>query len=210
MIGVIDYEAGNTLSVIKALEYLGQKVLLTNDADKLMECDHIVFPGVGAYYDAMERLSSYNLIDTIKTAVSMKIPFLGICLGMQLLFESSEETIGSADQNASEVKGLGILPGRIMRFKDTEGFKIPQIGWNSVSVVNKDSKLFTGIEDNSYFYFVHSYYLKAENRADVAAQTEYINMFDCAVEKGNIFGCQFHPEKSGEVGLGILKAFTEL
>ena len=157
----------------------------------------------------MERLSSYNLIDTIKTAVSMKIPFLGICLGMQLLFESSEETIGSADQNASEVKGLGILPGRIMRFKDTEGFKIPQIGWNSVSVVNKDSKLFTGIEDNSYFYFVHSYYLKAENRADVAAQTEYINMFDCAVEKGNIFGCQFHPEKSGDQGLKMLRNFCE-
>ena len=210
MIGVIDYEAGNTLSVIKALEYLGENVLLTNDPDRLLECDHIVFPGVGAYYDAMERLRSYDLVDTIKKAIDSKIPFLGICLGMQLLFDSSEETIGVSDQNVKEVEGLGILRGRIMRFPEKEGFKIPQIGWNSVSIRDKDSRLFAGIPDNSYFYFVHSYYLIADNEEDVAARTDYIKLFDSAVEKNNIFGCQFHPEKSGETGLKLLKNFCRI
>ena len=210
MIGVIDYEAGNTLSVIKALKYLGKDVELTNDRAKLMKCDHIVFPGVGAFYDAMEKLRSYNLISTIKTAVENDIPFLGICLGMQLLFDSSEETIGSPDKNADIIDGLGILRGKITRFKECEGYKIPQIGWNSISINNKDSRLFKDIENNSYFYFVHSFYLKASDESCVAAKTEYINTFDSAVEKGNIFGCQFHPEKSGDQGLKVLENFCSL
>ena len=210
MIGVIDYEAGNTLSVIKALKYLGENVELTNDRSKLLKCDHIVFPGVGAFYDAMEKLRSYDLISTIRTTVENDIPFLGICLGMQLLFDSSEETIGSPDKDAELIEGLGILPGKIKRFQEKSGFKIPQIGWNSVSIANKESRLFKGISDESYFYFVHSYYLKADDDSCVAARTEYINIFDSAVEKGNVFGCQFHPEKSGDQGLHILKNFCEV
>ncbi len=210
MIGVIDYEAGNTLSVIKALKYLGKEVELTNDRSKLMKCDHIVFPGVGAFYDAMEKLKSYDLISTVKTAVQNDIPFLGICLGMQLLFDSSEETIGSPDKNADIINGLGILRGKISRFKESEGFKIPQIGWNSISIKNKESRLFKDIDDDSFFYFVHSYYLKAADESCVAATTEYINSFDSAVEKNNIFGCQFHPEKSGDQGLKVLENFCNL
>ena len=210
MIGVIDYEAGNTLSVIKALEYLGKKVELTNDPDKLLSCDHIVFPGVGAYYDAMEKVRKYGLISTIKTAVDKDIPFLGICLGMQLLFDESEEVIGCDDPEAKAIKGLGILPGKIKRFKETQGFKIPHMGWNSLDIANKASRLFKGITDNTFVYFVHSYYLKAEDPSCIAAQTDYINVFDSAVEKGNVFGCQFHPEKSGDQGLEILKNFCEI
>ncbi len=210
MIGIVDYEAGNTLSVIKALKYLGKNVELTNDRKKLLECDHIVFPGVGAYYDAMEKLRKYDLITTIKEAVGNDIPFLGICLGMQLLFENSEETIGSPDPDTKNVGGLGILKGSIRRFKDREGFKIPHMGWNSVSVSNNDLKLFKDIENDSYFYFVHSYYLEAQDRACVAACTDYINRFDSAVETGNIFGCQFHPEKSSDQGLQLLRNFCDV
>ena len=129
---------------------------------------------------------------------------------MQLLFDSSEETIGSPDKDAELIEGLGILPGKIKRFQEKSGFKIPQIGWNSVSIANKESRLFKGISDESYFYFVHSYYLKADEDSCVASRTEYINIFDSAVEKGNVFGCQFHPEKSGDQGLHILKNFCEV
>lgn len=210
LIGIVDYEAGNTLSVIKALKYLGMDVELTNDRQKLLKSDHIVFPGVGAYYDAMEKLRKYDLISTIKEAVDNGIPFLGICLGMQLLFESSEETIGAPDQNAKIVNGLGILDGKISRFNEKEGYKIPHMGWNSIEFSKDGLRLFKDVPDNSYFYFVHSYYLKAADEKCVAARTDYIQKFDSAVEYGNIFGCQFHPEKSSDQGLQVLRNFCEV
>ena len=210
MVGVIDYDAGNTLSVIKALEYLGMNVELTKERNRLLACDHIVFPGVGAYPDAMEKLRKYDLFEPIRLAIAKEIPFLGICLGMQLLFDSSEETIGSSDSDVSSIDGLGILPGTIKRFPEKEGFKIPHMGWNSISITDPGSRLFKNIPDNSYVYFVHSYYLRSADEKNVAARTDYINTFDSAAEKGNIFGCQFHPEKSGETGLEILRNFCNI
>lgn len=206
-IAVIDYDAGNTMSVINALKALGYQVELTNDVKKLYNADHIVFPGVGAYVDSMNKLREYRLIEPIKELTAKGIPFLGICLGMQLLFENSHETIGSeADR---EIEGLGLLKGSIKGFLENQGFglKVPHMGWNSIDIQKKESKLFNNIPDGSHVYFVHSFYLDAENRADVAAVTEYGISFDSAVESGNIFGCQFHPEKSGEIGLNILKNF---
>ena len=210
MTGVIDYEAGNTLSVIKALEYLGQSVEFTRDPQKLASCDRLVFPGVGAYYAAMRRLENFGLIPVIKDAVKNGIPFLGICLGMQLLFENSEEVIGCNDPGITLVEGLGILPGRIRRFENKEGYKIPHMGWNSIYGIGSSSKMLKGINNGTYFYFVHSYYLEAPDSLNVAAKTDYINTFDSAAERQNVFGCQFHPEKSGEQGLLILKNFCTL
>lgn len=213
-LGVIDYEAGNTLSVIKALEYLDAKVVLSNSKEELLNCDRVIFPGVGAYYDAMTKLNSYGLIPVIKELVGNGKPFLGICLGMQLLFDESAETIGCSDANAKSVEGLHLLGGSVSRFDksvcDKEMLKIPQIGWNSINIKSKDSRLFHGINDGAYVYFVHSYYLKCKNSGDVAAVTSYGIDFDSAVEHDNIFGCQFHPEKSGDVGLKILKNFMEI
>ena len=206
---VIDYDAGNTLSVIKALEFLGMDVELTRDADKLRRCEKVIFPGVGAYFDAMQKLKEYKLTDTVKELALSDTPFLGICLGMQLLFDSSEERIGS-DNADRDVDGLKLLRGNIRLFKDIEPRKIPHMGWNSVNVVKPDSRLFKGLPASPYVYFVHSYYLKAEDRSDVLATADYEITFDCAVEKGNLFGCQFHPEKSGDIGLEILKNFCNV
>ncbi len=207
MIGVIEYDAGNISSVMRALEYLGKKPELTNDPDVLKKCDHIVFPGVGAYYSAMESLKKSGLVGTIKDIINAGTPFLGICLGQQLLVDESDEVIGSPDPEVSKIEGLMILKGSIRRFTEKEGYKIPHMGWNSLQLQKKDSRLFEGIDDGSFVYFVHSYYLEAGDSTVVAAKTEYINTFDSAVEKDNIFACQFHPEKSGEVGLEILKNF---
>ena len=207
MVGVIEYDAGNISSVMRALEYLGEKPELTNDKERLIKCDRIVFPGVGAYYTAMESLKKYGLVDSIKEIIGAGTPFLGICLGQQLLFTDSDETIGTDDPGIKTVKGLGVLNGRIKLFKEKQGFKIPHMGWNSIKLQRKDSTLFAGIDDGSFVYFVHSYYLEAADKGDVAATTDYICEFDSAVEKDNIFACQFHPEKSGEVGLEILKNF---
>ncbi|MCR5431227.1 MAG: imidazole glycerol phosphate synthase subunit HisH [Lachnospiraceae bacterium] len=211
-VGLIDYEAGNTSSVSKALEYLGVDVILSNNPIDLKNCDRIVFPGVGAFYDAMCKLEKYGLISVIHELVDSGVPFLGICLGMQLLFDESAETIGSADGTTS-VKGLSILHGRIKRFDDKllskANLKIPQIGWNSIDIKKKDSKLYRGIDDGAYVYFVHSYHLECKNKEDVASTTEYGTVFDSSVEHGNIFGCQFHPEKSGEIGLRILSNFIK-
>jgi len=208
-VAVIDYDAGNTLSVIKALEFLGMDVELTRDAKVLRSCEKVIFPGVGAYFDAMQKLKEYKLTETVKELALSDTPFLGICLGMQLLFDSSEESIGSGSDEGN-IEGLRLLRGNIKLFKDLEPYKIPHMGWNSINAVKPDSRLFKGLPASPYVYFVHSYYLKAENREDVLATADYGITFDCAVEKGNLFGCQFHPEKSGDVGLEILKNFCEV
>lgn len=199
MIAIIDYDAGNVKSVEKALQFLGEDAILTSDKDQILNADGVILPGVGAFGDAMERLHSRGLVDVIYEVVNRKIPFLGICLGLQLLFENSEETPGA--------KGLGILKGKIVRFPETEELKVPQIGWNDLQYPNK-GRLFKGIAEGEYVYFVHSYYLKAENSDIVVATTEYGVTVHAAVESGNVFACQFHPEKSSKVGLAILKNFV--
>ena len=198
MIAIIDYDAGNVKSVEKALQALNQDVVVTKDRDTLLKADKVILPGVGAFGDAMEKLHAYGLVDVIDEIVKMKKPFLGICLGLQLMFDESEESPG--------VKGLGILKGKIVRFPQSE-LKVPQIGWNSLEFP-KESVLFKGIDSGEYVYFVHSYYLKAEEDI-VAATTEYGVIVHAAVEKDNVFACQFHPEKSSAVGLNILKNFVE-
>ena len=205
MIAIIDYDAGNIKSVEKALLYLRKQgdseVALTRDRDVILSADHVILPGVGAFGDAMEKLRGYGLESVIHEYSETGKPFLGICLGLQLLFEESEESPG--------VRGLGLLKGKIRRIPEGEGRKVPQIGWNDISL-NPASRLFAGVPDHSYVYFVHSYYLEAEERSEVAATTEYGVRIDAAVEAGNIFACQFHPEKSSDVGLQILKNFVEL
>ena len=201
MIAIIDYDAGNVKSVEKALQYLGEDAVLTSDKELILSADGVILPGVGAFGDAMERLHSRGLADVIYEVVKRKIPFLGICLGLQLLFESSEEAPG--------MKGLGILKGKIVRFPDSEELKVPQIGWNDLQFPHK-GRLFQGIAEGEYVYFVHSYYLKADNPDIVAATTKYGVTVHASVESGNVFACQFHPEKSSKVGLAILKNFVDI
>lgn len=200
MIAIIDYDAGNLKSVEKALLFLGEEAKITSDAKEILAADKIILPGVGAFGDAMEKLNTSGLSETIREAVRRKIPLLGICLGLQLLFESSEESPG--------VSGLSILKGKIQRIPDKEGFKVPHIGWNSLQI-NPESELFRDIPQDAYVYFVHSYYLKAEEPI-VAATTDYVVDIHAAVEKEHVFACQFHPEKSGEIGLKLLKNFATL
>lgn len=201
MIAIIDYDAGNLKSVEKALNYLGETTIITRNRDELLKADKVILPGVGSFGVAMDKLISYGLVQTIKDVADSGKPFLGICLGLQLLFESSEESAG--------VPGLGILKGEIVRIPDKACLKIPHMGWNSLEI-KTGSKLFDGIENHAYVYFVHSYYLKAQNEEEVAATTEYSTLIHASVEKGNIFACQFHPEKSGDIGLKILKNFAAL
>ena len=201
MITIIDYDAGNIKSVEKACQYLGQEVRITRDRDEILEASHVILPGVGAFGDAMRHLKEYHLIQTIYDVVEKKTPFLGICLGQQLLFERSDESKG--------VNGLGILPGEILEIPPASGLKIPHMGWNSLEI-RPGARLFKGIEGNPYVYFVHSYYLKAKRPEDVAARTWYSVDVDASVESGNVFACQFHPEKSSRTGLKILKNFTEM
>ncbi len=200
MIAIIDYDAGNLKSVEKALLFLGEEAKITSDAEEILSADKIILPGVGAFGDAMEKLNTRGLSEVIREAVKRKIPLLGICLGLQLLFEASEESPG--------VDGLSVLKGKIIRIPDKEGFKVPHIGWNSLNI-NPESRLFQGIPEDSYVYFVHSYYLKAEEPI-VAATTDYVADIHAAVEKEHIFACQFHPEKSGEIGLKLLKNFATM
>lgn len=201
MIAIIDYDAGNLKSVEKALQYLGEECKITRNAQEILKAEKVILPGVGAFGDAMEKLKRYGLIEVIHKVVENNTPFLGICLGLQLMFESSDEAPG--------VEGLSILPGKIVAFPPKEGCKIPHMGWNSLEV-REGARLFRGIEQNPYVYFVHSFYLEAEEESDVAATTEYITHVHASVERGNLFACQFHPEKSGEIGLQILKNFCEL
>lgn len=201
MIAIIDYDAGNIRSVEKAMAKLGQEVWITRDRERIMNADKVILPGVGSFGDAMAHLREYNLVEVIKDVVAEKKPFLGICLGLQLLYESSEETPG--------VEGLGILKGKILKIPEQKDLKIPHMGWNSLHLQN-DGRLFRGIEQNPYVYFVHSYYLKAGEEETVKATTEYSVNIHAFVEKDNVFACQFHPEKSGDLGLQILKNFAEL
>lgn len=201
MIAILDYDAGNIKSVEKALGYLGQEAQITRDRDEILASEKVILPGVGSFGDAMGKLRDYKLDQVIYDVVEKKIPFLGICLGLQLLYESSEETPG--------VTGLGLLKGTIKRIPDQPGLKIPHMGWNSLHI-KKDATLFQGIEDNSYVYFVHSYYLQAAEEEEVAATTFYSTRIHASVEKDNIFACQFHPEKSSSVGLKILENFIAL
>ena len=201
MIAVIDYDAGNLKSVEKALIFLGETPVITRDREELLAADKVILPGVGAFGDAMDRLHQYGLVDVIKEIVKKAIPFLGICLGLQLMFESSEESPG--------VEGLGLLPGKILKIPETPGMKVPHMGWNSLKI-DPNSRLFKGIPDGNYVYFVHSYYLKAGSEDIVAATTEYGTHIHAAVEKGNLYACQFHPEKSSQTGLKILENFISL
>lgn len=201
MIAIIDYDAGNIKSVEKALISLGEEVVVTREPEIILQADGVILPGVGAFGDAMEKLHLYGLVEVIHQAVEKKTPFLGICLGLQLMFESSEETPG--------VEGLGILPGKIVRIPDGEGIKVPHIGWNSLTYPNK-GRLYKDIPENSYVYFVHSYYLQAKEPEMVVAATEYGTYIHASVEKGNVFACQFHPEKSSSVGLKILQNFIDV
>lgn len=201
MIAIIDYDAGNLKSVEKALVSLGEKVLVSRDSSEILQADKVILPGVGSFGDAMNNLDKFGLVDTIKQVTGNGTPFLGICLGLQLLFKESDETPGA--------EGLDILPGKILKIPAKDGFKIPHMGWNSLDV-KPGAKLFKGLEGNPYVYFVHSYYLKAADENIVAASTEYTTHIHASVESGNVFACQFHPEKSSEVGLKILKNFASL
>lgn len=201
MIAIIDYDAGNIKSVEKALQKLGQDVVITRDKEQILQADKVVLPGVGAFGDAMHNLNEYGLVELIHQVVEKEIPLLGICLGLQLLFERSDESEG--------VEGLGILKGEICKIPEKTGLKIPHMGWNSLHL-QQGGKLFEGIDEGAYVYFVHSYYLKAEDEKIVKAMTDYSTCIHASVERGNVFACQFHPEKSGDVGLRILKNFVEL
>ena len=201
MIGIIDYDAGNLRSVSKALEALGETPVITRDRKLLLKADKVLLPGVGSFGDAMGKLNQYGLTEVIQEIAASGKPFLGICLGLQLLFESSEESPG--------VKGLGLLKGQILRIPEAPGLKIPHMGWNSLNIA-EGARLFNGIENGAYVYFVHSYYCKAEDESIVAASAEYSAHIHASVEQDNIFACQFHPEKSSSVGLQILKNFIEL
>ena len=198
MVAIIDYDAGNIKSVQKAIEYLGEEVIITREPEVILNASRVILPGVGAFGDAMEKLHKYNLVDVIKEVVKREIPFLGICLGLQLLFETSDETPG--------VQGLGILKGKIKRIPDHGELKIPHIGWNSLAFPNR-GRLYEGISEESYVYFVHSY---AEDKGIVVATTEYGTTIHASVEQGNVFACQFHPEKSSSVGLKILDNFLKI
>ena len=200
MIAIIDYDAGNIRSVEKALKSLGQDTSVTRDRDVILKADKVILPGVGAFGDAMDKLRKYGLESVIHEVAEAGTPFLGICLGLQLLFERSDETPG--------IEGLGILRGEILRIPGGGGLKIPHIGWNSLTYPSKGS-LFAGLPEETYVYFVHSYYLKAEEPEIVKAVTQYGVTIHAAVEKDNLFGCQFHPEKSSGVGLKILNNFIE-
>lgn len=201
MIAIIDYDAGNIKSVEKALQHLGEEVILTRNADEILGADRIILPGVGCFQDAMDNLNRYDLPAVIQEATARQIPFLGICLGQQLLFEYSEESKG--------VKGLGLLAGEILRIPPKERLKIPHMGWNSLHLQNT-GRLYQNIPEGTFVYFVHSYYVKANKEQIVKATADYSTCIHASVEQDNIFGCQFHPEKSSDYGMQILKNFASI
>lgn len=201
MIAILDYDAGNLKSVEKALGFLGEESMITRDRQEVAKADRVILPGVGSFGAAMEQLKKYEIDKMLEEVAAEGKPLLGICLGLQLLFDDSEESPG--------VEGLHLLKGSILRIPDKEGLKIPHIGWNSLKLENQ-GRLFEGLEENPYVYFVHSYYLKAEEDSIVKASTEYSAHIHASVEKDNIFACQFHPEKSSTVGLKILSNFAKI
>lgn len=198
MIAIIDYGAGNLRSVQKACEFLGAQAQITSDADTILSADSVILPGVGSFGDCMKNLNERHLTDTVRCAARSSKPFLGICLGLQLLFESSEESPG--------VDGLGVLKGKIVRIPKTYGLKIPHMGWNSLSF-KKETPIFKNLPENPFVYFVHSYYVQPNDNSVIAATTQYGVELPVAVSSGNLFATQFHPEKSGDTGLMILKNF---
>jgi len=202
MIAIIDYGVGNLASVQKAFEFIGSEAVITKERAVLVKASHVVLPGVGAFFEAMKRLKAAGMDKVTGEVINNNVPLLGICLGMQLLLDMSTE-------GGIESKGLGTLPGKVDIFPEGMGLKIPHMGWNSIDI-NKQSRLLKGLPDNPYVYFVHSFYCKAVNREDVAAVSNYGIEFDAACEKGNIFATQFHPEKSGDIGLQILKNFAAI
>lgn len=202
MIAIIDYDVGNLRSVEKALHFIGCEAEVSSDKDFILNADAVVLPGVGAFADAMESLKKHGMIDVIKTVIDNGKPFLGICLGMQLLFEYSEE-------GGENVQGLNILKGAIRQIPQDMNLKVPHMGWNLLDIKG-DSPLFRGLSHKPYVYFVHSYYLDTSDKDIVIAETSYGITFSVAVQKGNIFATQFHPEKSGEVGLEILRNFAKV
>ena len=189
------------MSVKKALDYIGAESEITMDKGKILSASHIILPGVGSFGDAMQSMESRGLVETVQSAARSGKPFLGICLGLQLLFAKSDESMG--------VQGLSLLNGEIVSIPKDKGLKVPHMGWNSVSIKQKDG-IFKDIPDESYFYFVHSYYLKNADRADVAGTAEYGVEIECAIQHGNLCATQFHPEKSGETGLKLLENFLAL
>ena len=199
MVAIIDYGAGNLQSVKKALDFIGAESKITDNKDEINAVSHIILPGVGSFADAMSCIRERGLEETIKKSADGSKHFLGICLGLQLLFESSEESPG--------VKGLGVFKGDIVTIPKDNGLKVPHIGWNSIKL-NQTNGIFEGIKDESYFYFVHSYYLKNADEDIVAGTTEYGVPIQCAVQNGRVCATQFHPEKSSEVGLALLKNFV--
>ena len=200
MIAIIDYGAGNLHSVKNALDFIGAPCIVTGDRDEILNADKVILPGVGAFGDAMKSLKDSGLTETVKQVILSGKPFLGICLGLHLLFEESEESLG--------VKGLGIFKGKVVKIPDC-GLKIPHMGWNSIALT-KESRILNNIGDTPYVYFVHSYYIQPSAKEIVSASTEYGQSLSIAVESDNVFATQFHPEKSGEIGMKILKNFIEL
>lgn len=200
MVAIINYGAGNLRSVQKAFEYIGQEALITDNPKEILTASHVVLPGVGSFGSCMDSIRKSNLEDCIKEVINRGTPFLGICLGLQLLFEASDE-----DPDAT---GLGILKGRCVKIPSSDGIKIPHIGWNSLTFP-KESPLFSGIADNAFVYFVHSYYMQPEDNSVVSAVCNYSADLPVALSRGNLHATQFHPEKSGSVGLKILKNFVE-
>ena len=199
MVAIIDYGAGNLQSVKKALDFIGAKSIITSDENEINAASHIILPGVGSFGDAMHSIREKGLENVIKKSADGSKHFLGICLGLQLLFESSEESPG--------VDGLGIFKGKIVTIPKDNGLKVPHIGWNSVSLKQTDG-IFENLRDNSYFYFVHSYYLKDADEKVVAGTTEYGVPIQCAIQQGRVSATEFHPEKSSEAGLTILRNFV--
>ncbi|MCI8483438.1 MAG: imidazole glycerol phosphate synthase subunit HisH [Lachnospiraceae bacterium] len=201
MIAIIDYDAGNLKSVEKALKFLGEESLITRDFREILAADKVILPGVGAFGEAMDQLKKFELDKVIHEVVDRQTPFLGICLGLQLLFAGSEENSG--------VEGLHVLDGKILKIPDQPGLKIPHIGWNSLHLKNQ-GRLFQGISEGAFVYFVHSFYLQAEEERIVKASADYSVNIHASVEQKNVFACQFHPEKSSRVGMQILRNFAKL
>lgn len=201
MLAIIDYGAGNLRSVQKACEFIGAEAQITSDTETILSADQVILPGVGAFGDCMSSIRGRGIDKCIYKVIENGTPFLGICLGLQLLFEGSQES--------PNVSGLGILDGEIVKIPDKSDLKIPHMGWNSLSFP-KFSPLFNEIDENSFVYFVHSYYMQPADKSIVSATCEYSATLPVALSQGNIHATQFHPEKSGEVGLKILKNFIEL
>ena len=201
MIAIIDYQMGNLRSVQKAFESLGTEAVITSDATVLQQADKVVLPGVGAFEDAIKELRNRDLVSPIHDLVASGKPFLGICIGLQLLFDVSYE--------GGEYEGLGIIAGEVQRFEIAPEFKVPHMGWNQVNI-EQASPILQGIDNNTYFYFVHSYYVVPSDPSVISLTSDYDGTFCAGICRGNLFATQFHPEKSQRAGLKLLQNFAEI